>query len=84
MAGLKRVTEALKYQANMERLVQYAERRFAKGHDWPTVREAARALKMKQADIIQLAEDSSELCLDSYNVYPPQPMAEHFVYSMRS
>lgn len=83
MAGLKRITELLRYRNDMERLVRYAERYYAKNRDWPTVRRAAQSLKLKQSDVVQLTDDGDELCLDSYFVNPPLPVAESFVYSMR-
>ncbi len=67
----------------IERLVQYAERYYAKNGGWPTVRRAAQALRRKQWEIADYTEESDELCLDSYNVHPPLPVGDSEVYSMR-
>jgi hypothetical protein len=83
VSGLKRVIEAIRWQNKVERLVQYTERHFENYADWPSVRKAARALKVSQTDISLLVDDSDELCLESYNVSPPEPLGDHAIYSRR-
>lgn len=71
---------ARKYQSDLQRLETYAEGFFQKSGKtkWPTVREAARALRMTQAEVEQLCQELP-LMLTSYYTVPATPLAEHFV-----
>ena len=48
--------------------------------EWPTVRQTAKSLSIKQAEIENAAGE--EYCTQSYNCYPPQPFGEHEVCAM--
>lgn len=64
-------------------LARYAER-FFRRHEktaWPTVRQAARALRWSYERVRDAAEGDpeSKLMLTAYNTQPEQPLAAHFV-----
>jgi hypothetical protein len=47
---------------------------------WPTVRECARALRLKQGDVEELADDYPWLfMLTSLNTTPPATLGDHYV-----
>lgn len=62
------------------KLRRYVERRFKESGntEWPTVREAARALRVRQAEVEQAAQEHPFM-LTSYFVSPPDPIANHFI-----
>ena len=63
------------------RVWRYSERYFQRSGrtEFPTVRQVARALKVKQTDVEQAIEDDRLLMLTSYNVIPRPTLGEHFV-----
>lgn len=65
-----------------DRLVRYAERVFAQSGStkWPLVRQAARALRVRQSKIQEIVEGSGRrLMLTSYFTVRPEPLGEHYV-----
>lgn len=46
--------------------------------DWPTVRQTARALRLRQEDIDEHSGDGA-FYLTSYYTAPPEPLANHYV-----
>ncbi len=66
-----------------QRLSLYVERFFARSGntEWPTVRQAARALRwrMERVEATCDGDPESELFLSSYHAYPEPTLAEHFV-----
>lgn len=71
---------ARKYQSDLQRLENYAEGYFQKSGktSWPTVRQAARALRVTQAEVEQLCQELP-LMLTSYFTVPAPSLGEHFV-----
>ena len=63
-----------------DRLLRYVRRYFARhrSEKFPTVREAARALRLPQAAIEELAGELP-LMLTLYNTVPEPPLGDHFV-----
>lgn len=53
-----------------QRVERYAERYFQRSgqHDWPTVRQAARSLKLRQSEIEQAVDDNENLDLTYWYV----------------
>lgn len=66
-----------------ERLFLYVERSFGRADqtEWPTIRKAARALGWTQSRVAQAVEDHEHLGTQSYYCTPPEPLAEHEIYS---
>ena len=68
-----------------ERLFAYAEGFFARAQktEWPTVRQAARALGWTHQRVEEAAEGDPEarLFLSRHNVDPEPPLGDHFVES---
>lgn len=66
-----------------ERLYAYAERFFMRHEktQFPTVREAARALGWRQQYVADVAEGDPDgrMMLTSYFVVPEDPLGDHFV-----
>ncbi len=63
-----------------DRLLRYTRRFFARhrSEKFPTVREAARALRLPQGTIEELAGEPP-LMLTLYNTYPEPSLGDHFV-----
>ena len=66
-----------------ERVYKYAERKFqASGRtEFPTVRQVAKALGVKQDAVKEAIEDDSygDLMLTSFHTVKPEPLGSHFV-----
>lgn len=64
-----------------ERIERYAERYFQHSNceRFPTVREVARALGMRQAKVVEEIEASDSVFLTSWYVSPADPIGSHFV-----
>jgi hypothetical protein len=67
--------------ARLGGLARYAERYFHRsGHtEFPTVRQCARALRMRQAEIEELANGDDRLMLTGYLSLPLDPLGDLFV-----
>ena len=67
-----------------ERLHKYVERRFQESGrtEWPTVRECARSLKVKQANVGNIAEEHEAFCLSCYQVDFRVPCGDWFVETL--
>ena len=65
---------------NEGRLRRYVDRRFEQSGDttFPTVREAARSLRMSQAEIRDLAQEWPFM-LTSYYTASETPLGDHFI-----
>jgi hypothetical protein len=66
-----------------ERIAGYAYRYWMRKHmtEWPSVRQTARALGIRQSDIGD-EEHSGDFCTAQYNCDPPQPFGDHDVQAM--
>lgn len=71
---------------DFEKLHAYVERVFKRSGNtgWPTVRECARALRLRQVEIEELVEGQPDtiLMLSSYLMEPPPPLGDYFVESL--
>jgi hypothetical protein len=65
-----------------QRIAGYAVRRWkACGMTgWPTVRETARALRIRQSEI-EDREGDGLFFFEAYNTLPDEPLANHFVHA---
>lgn len=66
--------------SDRERLIRYVRRYFERhNHEkFPTVREAAKALRMKHSDI-EMEAETLPLMLTSWNTTIPEPLSNWFV-----
>lgn len=71
------------YRQLVARIEGYVERAFQRSGRtaFPTVRQVARALRLRQGEVEDLVDDSDRLFLTSYFVAPPDPLGDHFVES---
>lgn len=64
----------------LDRLLLYVRRYCGrKPGEYPTVRQAARALNVGQRDIESAVDDHEDLELTSYFTNPPQLLGDHFI-----
>lgn len=65
---------------NADRIAAYAYRYWsrAKMEEWPTIRMAARALRLRQVDIEECEGDGTFI-LTAYNVGGGTPLGDHFI-----
>jgi hypothetical protein len=72
-----------RHKEDVARLADYVERVFAESQKtrWPTVAEAARALRWRQSRVEEACDSDPEnlLFLSSYFVTPEPRLGEHFV-----
>jgi hypothetical protein len=61
-----------------ERVERYVRRYFDLTMDWPTVRQVARGLKLRQQVVVDEATDVP-LMVTAHYTDPPQKLGEHFV-----
>lgn len=64
-----------------ERIAKYAYRYWMRQGmaEWPTVRQTARALGLRQAEIEEAGNGYDDFQLTQYFCDPAQPLAEHSV-----
>lgn len=74
-------TEISGYQQNISRVVCYAERFFQRSGktEFPTVRQVARALRLQQSEVEQIAQDCDARGLSFDNVEWKEPVGGWFV-----
>lgn len=66
-----------------KRIADYAYRHWMRAGmtKWPTVRQTAQALRIRQSQIAD-EENCGDFCTAQYNCDPPQPFGDHDVQAM--
>lgn len=67
-----------------QRIARYAYRYWMRAGmtEWPSVRQTARALGLKQAEIEEASNGYDDYQLTQYFCNPPEPLADHSVEAM--